>query len=63
MQAHTSNAAQAKDRHYMQLGHTLARLSRAMGQTAELCEGLTGNLESMKVLAASHAAQCVSIEV
>lgn len=52
-----TGATQAKDRHYMQLGHSLARLSRAMGQTADLCEQLRVNLDSMKILAANHAAQ------
>ena len=41
----------------MQLGHSLARLSRAVGQTADLCEVLKGDLNAMRVLAASHAAQ------
>ena len=41
----------------MQLGHSLTRLSRAIGQTADLCELLKANLDSMKVLAATHAAQ------
>lgn len=54
-----TGATQAKDRHYMQLGHSLARLSRAMGQTADLCEQLRLNLDSMKLLAANHAAQYV----
>ena len=52
-----TNATQAKDRNYMQLGHCLARLSRAVGQTADLCEMLKVNLDSMKVLSATHAAQ------
>lgn len=57
MQAHSTNAIQAKDRNYMQLGNSLARLSRAVGQTADLCEQLKDNLDAMKVLAASHSAQ------
>ena len=52
-----TNATQAKDRNYMQLGHSLARLSRAVGQTADLCELMKANLDSMKVLSATHAAQ------
>ena len=47
----------------MQLGHSLTRLSRAIGQTADLCELLKGNLDSMKVLAATHAAQYVACGV
>ena len=59
MQAQPANATQAKDRNYMQLGHSLARLSRTMGQTADLCEHLRVNLDAMKVLSANHAAQLV----
>lgn len=57
MQAHPTSATQAKDRNYMQLGNSLARLSRAVGQTADLCELLKVNLDAMKVLSATHAAQ------
>lgn len=60
MQAQSSlpiSASQAKDRNYMQLGHSLARLSRAMGQTADLCELMKVNLNAMKVFSATHAAQ------
>lgn len=59
MQAQPANATQAKDRNYMQLGHSLARLSRAIGQTADLCELMRTNLDAMRVLSASHAAQYV----
>lgn len=51
------NATQAKDRNYMQLSHSLARLSRAVGRTADLCEGLKVDMDAMRVLSASHAAQ------
>ena len=57
MQAQPANATQAKDRNYMQLGHSLARLARAVGQTADLCEMMKTNLDAMRVLSASHAAQ------
>ncbi|KAH9840114.1 uncharacterized protein C8Q71DRAFT_745860 [Rhodofomes roseus] len=60
MQAHTTNATQAKDRHYMQLSNSLARLSQAVGHTADLCELLKSNLDAMRTLASSHAAQYVS---
>ena len=56
MQAAPS-ATQAKDKNYMLLGHSLARLSRAVGQTADLCAQLRANLDAMKGLAATHAAQ------
>ena len=57
----TTSATQAKDRNYMQLGHSLARLSRAVGQTADLCELMRTNLDAMKVLSATHAAQYVCL--
>ncbi|KAI0704362.1 hypothetical protein BC835DRAFT_1317004 [Cytidiella melzeri] len=56
-----TSTTQAKDRSYMQLGHSLARLSRAVGQTADLCEMLKVDLNAMKVLAASHAAQFMTV--
>ena len=59
MQSQPANATQAKDRNYMQLGHSLARMSRAIAQTADLCELMKVNLDAMRVLAASHAAQYV----
>ncbi|KAI0741449.1 hypothetical protein C8Q80DRAFT_1273883 [Daedaleopsis nitida] len=61
MQAQPVNATQAKDRNYMQLGHSLARLSRAIGQTADLCELMKTNLDAMRVLSASHAAQFMTV--
>lgn len=57
MQSQPTNATQAKDRNYMQLGHSLARMSRAIAQTADLCELMKVNLDAMRVLSASHAAQ------
>lgn len=45
----------------MLLGHSLARLSRAVGQTADLCELMKINLDAMKVLAATHAAQFMTV--
>ena len=60
MQSHPTNATQAKDRHYMQLSNSLARLSQAVGHTADLCELLKSNLDAMRTLASSHAAQCVA---
>ena len=41
----------------MQLGHSLARLSRAIAHTADLCELMKTNLDAVRVLTASHAAQ------
>ncbi|TBU60919.1 hypothetical protein BD310DRAFT_921757 [Dichomitus squalens] len=61
MQSQPANATQAKDRHYMQLGHSLARLARAIGQTADLSEMMKTNLDAMRVLSASHAAQFMTV--
>ncbi|KAI0924051.1 hypothetical protein AcW1_006827 [Taiwanofungus camphoratus] len=61
MQSQPTNATQAKDRHYMQLSHSLARLSHAVGHTADLCELLKVNLDAMRTLAASHAAQFMTV--
>lgn len=44
----------------MQLSQSLVRLSRAMAQTANLCEQMKGNLDAMKTLSANHAAQWVT---
>lgn len=44
----------------MQLSNSLARLSQAVGHTADLCELLKSNLDAMRTLASSHAAQCVA---
>ncbi|KAJ3007352.1 hypothetical protein NUW54_g3579 [Trametes sanguinea] len=61
MQSQPSNATQAKDRNYLQLGHSLARMSRAIAQTADLCELMKVNLDAMRVLSASHAAQFMTV--
>ncbi|GBE86587.1 hypothetical protein BKA93DRAFT_825765 [Sparassis latifolia] len=61
MQSQPTNATQAKDRHYMQLSHSLTRLSQSIGHTAELCASLTLNLDAMRTLAASHAAQFMTV--
>ncbi|CCM02555.1 uncharacterized protein FIBRA_04658 [Fibroporia radiculosa] len=56
-----TSATQAKDKHYMQLSHSLARLSHAVSHTADLCELLQLNLDAMQTLAASHAAQFMTV--
>lgn len=62
MQSHPTNATQAKDRRYMQLSNSLARLSQAVGHTADLCELLKSHLDAMRTLASSHAAQYVVLQ-
>ncbi|KAI0091762.1 hypothetical protein BDY19DRAFT_991440 [Irpex rosettiformis] len=56
-----TSATQAKDRNYLQLSNSLARLSRVVGQTADLCDLLKVDLNAMKMLAASHAAQFMTV--
>ena len=41
----------------MHLGHSLAKLSQAIAHTADLCEMMKVNLDAVRVLSASHAAQ------
>lgn len=55
-----SGATQAKDRLYAQLASSLKNMSRAVGQTADLMEQLQNDLDAMRVLAGTHAAQCVA---
>lgn len=56
-----SGATQAKDRLYAQLASSLKNMSRAIGQTADLMEHLQNDLDAMRVLAGTHAAQCVAV--
>ncbi|ETW78952.1 hypothetical protein HETIRDRAFT_453490 [Heterobasidion irregulare TC 32-1] len=59
--SHPMSATQAKERHYAQLANSLTRLSRSVGQTADLFEQLQIDLDSMRTLAALHAAQFMSV--
>ena len=56
-----TNATQAKERLYFQLAGSLGRMSRAIGQTADLCEHLQVDLHAMRVFAGLDAAKCVMI--
>ncbi|KAG1797732.1 uncharacterized protein HD556DRAFT_1354880 [Suillus plorans] len=55
------NATQAKDRLYSQLATSLKNMSRAVGQTADLFEQLQTDLDAMRVLAGTHAAQFMTV--
>ncbi|KAG9308609.1 hypothetical protein JVU11DRAFT_11716 [Chiua virens] len=55
-----SGATQAKDRLYAQLASNIKNMSRAVGQTADLMEQLQNDLDAMRVLAGTHAAQWVT---
>ncbi|TFY53675.1 hypothetical protein EVG20_g10008 [Dentipellis fragilis] len=57
----STSATQAKERHYAQLASSLTRLSRAVGQTADLFEQLQVDLDSMRILAGAHAAQFMTV--
>lgn len=52
-----TNATQAKERLYSQLAGSLGRMSRAIGQTADLCEHLQVDLHAMRVFAGLDAAK------
>lgn len=52
-----TNATQAKDRLYAQLASSIKNMSRAVGQTADLFEQLQVDLDAMRTLAGTHAAQ------
>jgi hypothetical protein len=54
-----TNATQAKDRLYSQLASSLTRMSRAIGQTADLCEQLQVDLYAMRTFAGLDAAKWV----
>jgi hypothetical protein len=54
---HAKSASQAKERNYAHLSKSLARLSRAMGQTTGLFEQLHLDLDAMRTLAGIHSAQ------
>ncbi|EGN96644.1 hypothetical protein SERLA73DRAFT_184746 [Serpula lacrymans var. lacrymans S7.3] len=59
--SHPTNATQAKDRLYAQLSTSLKGMSRAVVQTADLLEQLQTDLDAMKMLAAIHAAQFMTV--
>ncbi|KAJ6504845.1 hypothetical protein C8R47DRAFT_1192675 [Mycena vitilis] len=56
-----TNATQAKDRLYAQLSSSLSRMSRAVGQTADLCEQLQVDLHAMRTFAGLDAAKLMTV--
>jgi hypothetical protein len=52
-----TNATQAKERLYAQLAASLGRMSRAISQTADLCEQMQMDLHAMRVFAGLDAAK------
>ncbi|KAF8899627.1 hypothetical protein CPB84DRAFT_1780254 [Gymnopilus junonius] len=52
-----TNATQTKERLYAQLAVSLGRTSRAISQTADLCEQLQVDLHAMRVFAGLDAAK------
>ncbi|KAJ6505128.1 hypothetical protein C8R45DRAFT_544769 [Mycena sanguinolenta] len=54
-----TNATQAKERLYAQLAGFLSRMSRAISQTADLCQQLEADLHSMRTFAGLDAAKSV----
>ncbi|KAG6333517.1 hypothetical protein ID866_5570 [Astraeus odoratus] len=59
--SYPTNATQAKDRLYGQLAASLKNMTRVMGQTADLFEQLQTDLDAMRVLAGTHAAQFMTV--
>ncbi|KIJ61975.1 hypothetical protein HYDPIDRAFT_30798 [Hydnomerulius pinastri MD-312] len=59
--SYPTGATQAKDRLYGQLAASLKNMSRAVGQTADLFEQLQTDLDAMRVLAGTHAAQFMTV--
>ncbi|KAF8159771.1 hypothetical protein B0H34DRAFT_704789 [Crassisporium funariophilum] len=56
-----TNATQAKERLYAQLAGSLGRMSRAISQTADMCEQLQVDLHAMRVLAGLDAAKFMTV--
>ena len=54
-----TNATQTKERLYAQLALSLGRMSRAVSQTADLCEQLQVDLHAIRILAGLDAAKYV----
>ncbi|KAN0121195.1 hypothetical protein V8E52_003783 [Russula decolorans] len=58
---HPKSASQAKERNYAHLSKSLARLSRAIGETAGLFEQLHLDLNALRTLAGIHSAQFMTV--
>ncbi|KAL0953465.1 hypothetical protein HGRIS_004697 [Hohenbuehelia grisea] len=56
-----TNATQAKDKLYTQLAGSLARMSRAIAQTTDLCEQLQVDLHAMRTFAGLDAAKFMTV--
>ncbi|KAF9218382.1 hypothetical protein BS17DRAFT_679030, partial [Gyrodon lividus] len=59
--SYLTGATQAKDRLYAQLAASLKNMLRVVGQTADLFEQLQNDLDAMRVLAGTHAAQFMTV--
>ncbi|KAI6120510.1 hypothetical protein EDD17DRAFT_1506444 [Pisolithus thermaeus] len=59
--SYPTNATQAKGKLYGQLAASFKNMSRAVGQTADLFEQLQADLDAMRVLAGTHAAQFMTV--
>lgn len=53
----TTSAVQTKEKLYAQLAASLGRMSRAVSQTADLCEMLQVDLHAMRTFAGLDAAK------
>ncbi|KDR70096.1 hypothetical protein GALMADRAFT_230410 [Galerina marginata CBS 339.88] len=59
--AASTSATQTKERLYAQLAVSLGRTSRAISQTADLCEQLQVDLHAMRVFAGLDAAKFMTV--
>ncbi|KXN89272.1 hypothetical protein AN958_06026 [Leucoagaricus sp. SymC.cos] len=57
----STSAVQTKEKLYGQLAASLGRMSRAIGQTADLCEMLQVDLHAMRTFAGLDAAKFMTV--
>ncbi|KIY52778.1 hypothetical protein FISHEDRAFT_69589 [Fistulina hepatica ATCC 64428] len=56
-----NDATQTKERLYTQLVGSMTRMTRAIGQTADLCEQLQLDLHAMRIFAGIDAAKLMTV--
>ncbi|KAJ7061028.1 hypothetical protein C8F01DRAFT_947368, partial [Mycena amicta] len=57
----TTNATQKKERRYAELATALSRMSRAIAQTADLCEQVHMDLQAMRDFAGIDASKFMTV--
>jgi len=56
-----TSSTQAKDRLYAQLATSFGRMTRAVGQTVDLCEQLQMDLHAMRMFAALDTSKFMTV--